>query len=152
MYRVPSSSAPQNASRLRDFELSIERTEAEVADIQRKALDSAGNARANTEVLAAEQRERAMLDAEAERLAAVLAASTGSLEAMQARSAEAASALAAELSAARLAFRKRCRDGVSAELRLSCALHALEAEAYGADAAEACGKRPCVPRPVVMMM
>jgi hypothetical protein len=46
----------QGASRLSTLELSINRTEAEVVEIEGKALDSAGNVRANVEVLAAEQR------------------------------------------------------------------------------------------------
>ena len=45
----------EGASRLATLESDIARTEAEVADIESRALRSAGNARANSEVLAAEQ-------------------------------------------------------------------------------------------------
>lgn len=81
-----------------------------------------------------------MLDAEAERLAAELAASTVSLEAMQMRSVEGAQELAAELSPLRIAFRKRCHQGISNAVRLSCALTVLEAEAYASSqvAGDAC--------------
>ena len=72
-----------------------------------------------------------MLDAEAERIAAELAASTDTLEAMQMRSAEAASEVAAELPLLRCAFRKRMRDGLSSAMRLNCALVVLEGEALG---------------------
>ena len=73
-----------------------------------------------------------MLDAEADRLAAELTESTGTLEAMQMRSAAAAQELAADLAPLRLAFRKRCRAGFSNAVRLACALTVLETEAYGA--------------------
>ena len=71
-----------------------------------------------------------MLEAEAERFVAELAASTGSLEEMQFRSTQAAQELAAELSPLRIAFRKRCRQGMSNAVHLSCALTVLEAEAF----------------------
>ena len=74
-----------------------------------------------------------MLDLEAERLAAELAESTSTLEAMQVRSAESAAEVAEELPALRCAFRKRCRAGFSNAVRLSCALTVLEGELRGAE-------------------
>ena len=54
--------------------------EAEAADIERGALAASGSARAHVEVLAAEQRERGILDEEVRRLSAELAASTSEFE------------------------------------------------------------------------
>ena len=86
-----------------------------------------------------------MLDAEAERIAAALAESTSTLEAMQMRGAEVAIEVADELPALRCAFRKRCRAGLSNAVRLSCALTVLEGEAFGGADADAFGKRACLP-------
>ena len=69
-----------------------------------------------------------MLDAEAERIATELAASTAELEAMQTRSDDAGEQVAAELPVLHTAFRKRCRDGRIKAARLSCALTVLESE------------------------
>ena len=78
-----------------------------------------------------------MLDAEAERVAATLAESTRTLEAMQVRGADAATEVADELPALRCAFRKRCRAGLSNAVGLRCALTVLEAEANGGAEADA---------------
>lgn len=105
-----------------------ERAEAELSEIEAKSSSSAGTARAHAEVLAAEQRERALLDAESQHLEATLAQSESSLEEMQARSAADHAELARELPALRCAFRKRTREGHSNALRLACSLATLESE------------------------
>ena len=79
-------------------------------------------------MLQGEHAEGVSLAAEIALLAAELEESMAALERLQVQNAQAEQESAMELPMLRCAFRKRCREGYSNAMRLSCSLSVLEGE------------------------